>query len=231
MKRYWKQMTSLLFLLVVALLLIFIIKGGNDYLNLEYIKEHRERFFEYVQGHYLQAVIIFIVLYLLTALILPGALALTVAGGMIFGKFPAVLYVNIAATLGAILAFFATRLVIGIWLQKRFKSQLNRFNREMEKHGRNYLLVLRILPIIPFFVVNYCAGLTRIPLRTFIWTTSLGVLPGSFIYAFAGEQLRTVNAAQDLFSWKTTLALLLLALFALLPVILHHLPDGKNVSN
>lgn len=230
MKKYWKKIAGLSVVLAV-LVIIYIVKGGNEYLRLEYIIKHREGFFEYVRGHYLEAVIIYMLLYLLTALILPGALALTVAGGMIFGKFPAVVYVNIAATLGGVLAFFATRLVIGSWLQKRFKNQLNRFNQEMEKHGRNYLLVLRILPIIPFFAVNYGAGLTRIPLWTFIWTTSLGMLPGSFIYAFAGEQLRSVNAPQDLVSWETTLALILLALFALLPVILHHLPGGKDIGN
>lgn len=227
MKRYWKRIIALLLLIVSITLVFFFLKE----FDLEFVKEHRQELIEYVKNHFLKAAIIYIFLYFLTALFLPGALALTVAGGMLFGKFQAVILVNIAATIGAIAAWFASRYFFGKWLQERFNSQLILFNKEMEKHGHNYLLVLRTLPVIPFFVVNYCAGLTKIPLRTFVWTTSLGMLPGSFIYAFAGEQLRKISGARDLISWKPTLALILISLFALLPVILKHLPGRKKKTS
>jgi uncharacterized membrane protein YdjX (TVP38/TMEM64 family) len=226
MKKRSRQISFVLFILFALLVGMFLVKG--DYLSLEYIKTHRLEFFNFIQGHYIPAVILFIVLYLMTALFLPGALALTVAGGMLFGALPAMVYVNIGATAGAIVAFQAARFLLGGWMQEHFKNQLDRFNREMERHGPHYMLVLRVLPIIPFFVVNYCAGLTRIPLKTFVWTTSLGMLPGSFIYAYAGQQLRHVNQAQDLFSWKILMALSLLAVFALLPVLYYHLTAGSE---
>lgn len=226
MKRKSRQISLVLFFLLALLVGMFLVKG--DYLSLDYIKTHRHDLLNFIQGHYLQAVIMFMGLYLMTALFLPGALALTVAGGMLFGTVPALVYVNIGATAGAILAFHAARSLLGGWVQEHFKDQLDRFNREMERHGPNYLLVLRVLPIIPFFVVNYCAGMTRIPLTTFVWTTSLGMLPGSFIYAFAGQQLRHVNQAQDLFSWKILMALALLAVFAILPVLYYHLTAGRE---
>jgi uncharacterized membrane protein YdjX (TVP38/TMEM64 family) len=226
MKKRSRQISLGLFFLLALLVGMFLVKG--DYLSLDYIKTHRRGLLNFIQAHYLQAVIMFILLYLMTALFLPGALALTVAGGMLFGTVPAVVYVNIGATAGAILAFHAARSLLGGWVQEHFKDQLVRFNRELERHGPNYLLVLRVLPIIPFFVVNYCAGMTRIPLTTFVWTTSLGMLPGSFIYAFVGQQLRHVNQAKDLFSWKIMMALSLLAFFAILPVLYYHMTAGRE---
>jgi uncharacterized membrane protein YdjX (TVP38/TMEM64 family) len=210
-----------LLLATAALLAAFLLR---EYLpSLDQVKAHKEQLLSFIKAHYLLAVLIFIGLYFSTALFLPGALALSVAGGLMFGTVAAALYVNIAATSGALLAFLAARFLLSDWIQGRFHIQLTRFNAEMERHGPSYLLVLRILPLLPFFVVNYCAGITKIPLRTFLWTTSLGILPGSLIHAYIGQQLRRVNALQDLFSWKILLALGTMALVALVPVLYHHL--------
>ncbi|HBG05539.1 MAG TPA: TVP38/TMEM64 family protein [Geobacter sp.] len=215
-------------LLVVGAALLAKMMLLDDYLTIDRVKEHKEQLLAFIGSHYIQAVLSFMGLFIGTALFLPGALALTVAGGMMFGMVPTAIYANIAATTGAVLAFLAARFVVGGWVQERFKDQLRRFNEELSHRGHNYLLILRILPIAPFLVINYCAGLTKIQLKTFVWTTSLGMLPGSLIYAFIGEQLRYVDAASDLFSWKIMLALLLLALFAVLPVILHHLQRSRK---
>ena len=225
MKGTWLKIMILLFIVVAALLAKFLLQA--DYLDVHFIKQNKEQLLSFINSHYIQAALIFVCLYICTAFFLPGALALTVAGGMLFGTVPAAIYVNIAATAGAVLAFMAARFVIGGWIQKRFKEQLHRFNSELSQHGHNYLLILRILPIAPFFLVNYGAGVTRIPITTFTWTTSVGVIPGSLIYAFVGEQLRYVNVPADFFSWKIMLALLLLALFALFPVMLRHWPRRK----
>lgn len=225
MKGHWIKLTLFAVILIAAVVASFLLK--DRYFSVEQLKEHRAQLLTFITAHYIQAVLCFIALYIGTAFFLPGALVLTIAGGMMFGAFPTVLYVNIGATTGAVLAFVTARSFVGGWVQERFKEQLTRFNAELSRHGHNYLLTLRLIPIAPFFVINYCAGLTRIPIRTFIWTTSLGMIPGSLIYAFIGEQVRFLNAPADLFSWKILLALLGLALFALLPVILHHLtaPD------
>ncbi len=226
MKRYRRQLV--LCLLLVLIILLWRVLPA-DYLNFGYLKAQRKELLLFVENHYLQAVMAFIFLYIGTALFLPGALVLTVAGGMLFGTIPAMIYVNIGATAGALLAFLLARAVIGGWFQERFKGELRRFNSEVTMHGHYYLLMLRILPIVPFFVVNYCAGITKTPLRTFIWTTSLGVLPGSLIYTLTGHQLATVEAVADFFSWKTITILALLSLLPLLPVILHHLqPDVRK---
>ncbi|BCS54459.1 TVP38/TMEM64 family protein [Geobacter sp. SVR] len=223
--KYRKQLVVALFLGVLILLARFLLQ--DDLLTISYLQEHKQALLGYIGQHYAYAAAGFMLLYLATAFFLPGALVLTVAGGMAFGTLPAMIFINIAATSGATLAFIATRFVIGDWLQVRFSRHLERFNREIARHGPRYLLILRILPVIPFFAVNYCAAITRIRLSTFIWTTSVGVLPGSFVYAFAGAQMRMAEELQEIASWKVVSALLLVCLFILFPVILRHLSSRE----
>lgn len=228
MKKQWIKVIAFLVIVSAAIVSSFVLE--KDYLDIHHLGEYRQQLLSFVSSHYVEAALSFILLFISTALFLPGALALSIAGGLLFGTLPCVLYVNIGATTGAVLAFITARFVIGGWFQARFSGRLQRLNREIARHGKSYLLVLRIFPIAPFCVINYCAGITEIRLRTFIWTTSLGILPGSVIHAFMGQQLRSVNAVSDVLSWKVLLALLLLALFALLPVIRHHLPALKKLA-
>lgn len=196
----------------------------DEAFSVRHAGEHRDYLLQVVHRHYSKAVLLFVTLFFMTAFFLPGALALTLAGGMLFGTFPATLYVIIAGTAGAVAAFEAGRFLLGHWVQRHFSEQLSRFNLEMSHHGPHYLLVLRLLPIAPFCVINYGAAMTKIPLKTFAWTTVAGMLPGSAIYAFTGAQLRQVHEASDLWSGKSLLAMGLLALSALVPVFLHHWP-------
>jgi len=157
-----------------------------------------------------------------TAFFVPGALVLSITGGFLFGVIPGVIYLNIGGTLGAALAFLSSRYWVGQWIQQRYSSVLKTFNEEVAKHGHYYLISLRIVPVLPFFLVNYLAGLTKISLRKFVGTTSVGMLPGSFVYTLAGQQLETVNAPEDILSVRLIIAFSLLALFALLPVMIDY---------
>jgi len=218
------MIVALLLLVIAVVAAVFL----RDQLTVEQVKRHRELLLAFVESHYTLSVLSFVALYLSTALFLPGALALTVAGGMLFGTMPAMLYVNVGATAGAVLAFLAARYLLADWVQERYREHLVRLNSELEWHGSNYLLMLRILPVLPFFAVNYCAGISKIPLTTFVWTTSLGMVPGSLVYAYLGTELRNVNAARDLFSMRIVLGLAVLALLAIAPVAHHHLPARKR---
>jgi uncharacterized membrane protein YdjX (TVP38/TMEM64 family) len=226
MKGHWGKLALLVLIVSAAVTARFLLPA--DLFDIQQIQHHKEQLISFIASHYLGSVLCFMLLCVAAALFLPGALVLTVAGGMVFGTGPTVLYANLGATAGAVIAFITARYLIGEWVQQRFAEQLRRFNDEVARHGRNYLLTLRILPIAPACVVNYCAGITRLPLKSFVWTTSLGMLPGSAIYAFLGHQLRFVTRAQDLVSWKIVVALCLLAAFALLPVIVHHFPSFKQ---
>lgn len=219
MRRLW---LGVVVLLVIAAGVAAWLVLKDHPLSIDYLKLRRGHLLAWIEAHYPQAVLGYLLLCLATALFLPGALALIVAGGMLFGTLVGALLAVCGMTAGAAVAFLAARTLFGHWVQRRFQRKLETFNREMANHGPNYLLVLRIVPVAPFFVINYGAALTRIPLGTFIWTTAVGMLPGCLVYTFAGEQLRQVQGASDLVSGQVVAALVLLGLSALVPVVVHH---------
>jgi len=171
----------------------------------------------YVERHYIASVLLFCLVNVGTAFFVPGTLILTVAGGFFFGFVPGTLYSITGSCIGAFLAFLTSRYLIGSWLQNKFVHKLSGFNREMARHGYNYLLVFRIVPLLPFFVVNYLAGIAHISTWTFIWTTFLGMLPGTLVCTFAGRQLGVIKSPDEIFSTGIIVSLVLLALLILLP--------------
>jgi len=212
----------------VVLLLLFIgamvalrLSGVGDLLTFENLQKNRDALLAYVRGHDLSSIALYILVYTAAiALNLPGGAVLTLAGGFLFGTLPAVLYVNLGATTGAVLAFLSARYLLGARLQETYRDRLAKFNREMARNGTRYLLTLRLIPVFPFFVVNFLAGLTQVPLGTFSWTTSLGIIPGTAVFAYAGHQLEHIRSISDIFTGKVLSAFLLLAAFALAPAII-----------
>ncbi len=227
MKKNLKRI--ILGVIVVALIigLRFTSIGGK--LNLESLQSNAEKLVQYSNQNYLLSVLAYIVIYIVvTGLSLPGATILTLAGGFLYKVFFTVIYVNIAATTGAMLAFLFARYIAGQWIQQSYGDKLAKFNEEVDRNGAYYLLTLRFIPIFPFFLINTFAGLTNVPLRTFLWTTSLGIFPGSLVYAYAGRQLCRIKAMQDIFTGQVLLAFLLLAAFAVLPVIVNRIKKTKQ---
>jgi uncharacterized membrane protein YdjX (TVP38/TMEM64 family) len=195
----------------------------------ENLKQHRASLFLYVQDHYWLSVLFFIAIYVLVAaLSLPGAAVLTLAGGFLFGTLSSTVYVNVGATTGASFAFLSARYLLGKGLQEKYESQLRKFNSEIERSGTSYLLTLRFIPVFPFFLINFLSGLTTIPLRTFIWTTSLGIIPGTAVYAFAGQQIGSLNSLSEILSKRVVAAFVVLALFALVPAIVKRVKKANK---
>ena len=213
---------GVIIILIITVIGIIWFSGVNRYLTFERLKANRAFLSRFVNQHYIVSVLGFIALYIAVAFFLPGAIIMTLAAGFLYGTAMGAIYVNLGTTLGATMAFLASRYLMGNWVQNRFGEQLETFNKRIKKLGHHYLLTLRVIPIIPFFLVNLLAGLTTIHLRTFIWTTSLGVLPVSLVYTFLGEELGRINALDDLFSWKLAAAFLLLALFFSFPIFKDH---------
>jgi uncharacterized membrane protein YdjX (TVP38/TMEM64 family) len=209
------------FVFVIALILVIRFTGLTSYLTFENLQAHKEHLQQVVKNYYLFSVLLFIVMYIVvTGLSIPGATILTLAGGFLFGWFLGALYVNMGATIGAVLAFLFSRYLVGTWIHNKYQEKLSRFNHELTQHGSRYLLTLRFIPLFPFFLINILAGLTKIPLKTFIWTTSLGIFPGSLVYSFAGSQLKNIISVKDIFSVKILLAFCMLGLFVLAPRLL-----------
>jgi uncharacterized membrane protein YdjX (TVP38/TMEM64 family) len=222
MKHEKKRLILLGLLIFLVILLYFL--WFKDFLTFEQLKAYRGDLYAFVKGHMLACVIGFIFIYIMVAgLSLPGSPVLTMAGAFVFGVFGAVVYVIIGATIGAVTAFSLSRYLVGDWVQARYKDKLTTFNRQVEQDGVYYLLTLRFMPLFPFTWINLFSGLTKMRLGTFLWTTSLGILPGTVVNAYAGSQLGRINSPGELFSPRILIAFFLLGVFALMPVIVKRL--------
>ena len=218
MRKHAKKLIFLL--LLVGVIAALRLSGIGEYLTLEAVQKNRDALAAFVRERTVLSVLLYIIVYIVViALNIPGGAVLTIAGGYLFGTVVAVLSVNVGATGGAVLAFLTARYLLGRRLQESYSVQLARLNSEMERNGARYLLTLRLIPVIPFFLVNILAGLTRIPLATFAWTTALGIIPASAVFAFAGQQLASVRSPADILSLRVLAAFGLLALFTLLPAL------------
>lgn len=207
-------------LFLTAMIAAYVLWG--DLLRFENLKDHRAALESYTERHYMLSATLFTLVLISTAFFVPAALVLSISGGFLFGVLPAVILIDVGMTAGATLAFLAARYVFGGWLQRTYGRRLKAFNEEIGRHGPNYLIVLRVIPVMPFFAVNYLAAMTRMTLARFVVATLLGVLPGAFVYAYAGAQLSVIESIDELFSVKIFLVFVVIALFTLLPVIRSH---------
>lgn len=218
--------------IVIALCIIVLVIAARMFgldalLSVETFRLYRTELLDATAEHYVPVAALFTVVYIVVAaLSIPGATFLTLAAGFLFG-FAGMIYVNIGASGGAILAFLLARYLIGDWVQRRYSGKLESFNAEIAENGYNYLLTLRLIPLFPFFLVNILAGLTRVPLTTYVWTTVVGIVPGSFVYIYTGRQLGIIEKPGDILSWPMILAFILLGVLVLSPVLIRKVMKKK----
>jgi uncharacterized membrane protein YdjX (TVP38/TMEM64 family) len=214
----WKKASIVA--LVAAVLVAFFYFDLQRFLSLEALKANRDALVAFTESNYPSAVLLFIVLYIIvTAASVPGAVILTLAGGFLFGSVLGTCYVNVGATVGSTLAFLAARYVLRDWVEGKFGERLEAVQEGFRKNGFLYLLTLRLIPVFPFFLVNLVGGLTRVGVGTYVLATAMGILPASFVYAYAGEQLGTINSLAEVASRRVLLALTLLGILALVPLV------------
>jgi len=214
------QKRFLLFIVIILILALVYYFELPKFFTFETLKQQKDNLLALIEKQYWSSVITYIFVYCaVVALSLPGAASLSLLGGFLFGIFPGMLYIIIGATLGAATAFLLVRYLIGSWIQKKYKKQLVNFNQEIEQSGAHYLLAIRLIPIFPFFLINALAALTTISFSTFVLTTACGILPGAFVFSFAGKQFHEIATISDVMSPKMLLAFVLLALLALVPLI------------
>jgi uncharacterized membrane protein YdjX (TVP38/TMEM64 family) len=164
--------------------------GLRDYLSLEVLAANRARMITYVDAHAVLAVALFMLIYIAaTALSVPGAVWLSIGGGFLFGPFPAALYIVVAATVGATIIFLLARYVLGDVLRARAGSALQKMQAGFQADALSYLLVLRLVPLFPFFLVNLVPAFLGVRLSTFVIGTFFGIIPGSFVFATVGAGL------------------------------------------
>lgn len=222
-----KRKMVLLIIVVVAIGLYYHLDLGR-YLTLEALKTNRDLLLNYHANNRVAFIVFYVLVYTAqTALSLPGATILTLAGGAVFGALMGTLWVNIGATLGAICAFLLARTLLRDWVVKKFGRQMGVLDRGLTESGMSYLLFLRLVPLFPFFLVNLACGITGLPLRTYVAGTMVGILPGSFVYANAGASLASINSMGDIASLRVLISFALLGIFALIPAIYRRMKAGR----
>lgn len=224
-KTYSRIIIALIFVgLIIALKWI----GIEDYLHIDFFKEHNLRIQLFIYEHYFIAVLLSIsILVAMVACMIPISPALNIVNGYFFGAIAGALYSVIGSTIGALISFFIMRYLLYGYIQKKYGHRLQTFNMEVEKRGVSYLLFMQLLPITPFAAIVIIASLSPLSWWTFAWTTAVGILPGSLIYTFAGRQLMYIKEPADIFSWPLIIALLLLACIALLPMLMQKRRERK----
>ena len=206
-----------LVLAVIALLIAFFVFDLGRFLSLDYLKQSQANFAEtYARQPLLVSGIYFVIYVVATALSFPGATILTLAGGAIFGLGWGLLIVSFASCIGATLAFLAARFVLRDSVQNRFSQRLTEINKGIEKDGAFYLFTLRLVPLVPFFVINLVMGLTRMKTWTFYWVSQLGMLAGTAVYVNAGTQLGKIESLKGILSPGLIGSFVLLGIFPLL---------------
>ena len=210
---------------IVILTLLALGIGGfmyfdlGQFLSLDSLKNNRDSLLAYTEANFGTAMGLFILAYIVqTGFSFPGGAIMTLAGGFLFGSILGTALVNIGATIGATLGFLSARYLLRDWVEKKFGDRLEPIQAGFEKNAFSYLMTLRLIPAFPFFLVNLVSGLTRVNLGTYITATSLGIIPASFVFAFAGRQLGTINSLGEIASPPVLLAFTLLGLLALMPI-------------
>jgi pyruvate/2-oxoglutarate dehydrogenase complex dihydrolipoamide dehydrogenase (E3) component/uncharacterized membrane protein YdjX (TVP38/TMEM64 family) len=206
----------LLLVIAVAVGLFFALDIGS-YLNLDWLKSQQEAIAAWHASRPLAAAAIFFVLYVMvTALSLPGAALMTLAGGAIFGLGWGTLIVSFASSLGATLAFLVARFLLRDWVSSRFGQRLSTIDDGIRREGAFYLFTLRLVPVFPFFLINLLFGLTAMKARTFYWVSQLGMLAGTVVFVNAGTQLAKIDSLSGIVSPGLLLSFALLGIFPLI---------------
>jgi pyruvate/2-oxoglutarate dehydrogenase complex dihydrolipoamide dehydrogenase (E3) component/uncharacterized membrane protein YdjX (TVP38/TMEM64 family) len=212
------RLRQIVLLLLLALVIgAFVVLDLGRYLSFEQLKASQASFNQlYAQQPLVVAAVYFGVYVVATALSFPGATIITLAGGAVFGLWWGLLIVSFASSIGATLAFLASRFVLRDWVESRFGQRLADINAGVDKEGAFYLFSLRLIPVVPFFLINLLMGLTRMKSWTYYWVSQLGMLAGTAVYVNAGTQLAQLDSPRGILSPSLLGSFVLLGIFPLL---------------
>ncbi len=232
------QIKRILPILLIAIALgLFFALGLHHYFTLETLRENREALRIWVDTSPGLAIGIFMLVYAAAvAISFPGASILTVFGGFLFGLWPGVPAVVIAATLGGTIIFLASKTALGDILSNRAGGFVKNMEKGFHENELNYMFVLRLVPVFPFWAINIAAGLLGVSLRNFFIGTLFGIIPGSFVYVSIGAAAGAAFDAGDdvslsgiLFKPETLLPIIGLVVLALIPIALKRF--SKTAAN
>jgi pyruvate/2-oxoglutarate dehydrogenase complex dihydrolipoamide dehydrogenase (E3) component/uncharacterized membrane protein YdjX (TVP38/TMEM64 family) len=212
------RLRQIVLLLLLALAIgAFVALDLGRLLSFEQLKASQASFAQlHAEQPFTVAVVYFLVYVLATALSFPGATIITLAGGAVFGLWQGLLIVSFASTVGATLAFLASRFLLRDWVEARFGQRLADINAGVNREGGFYLFTLRLIPVVPFFLINLLMGLTRMKVWTYYWVSQIGMLAGTAVYVNAGTQLAQLDSVKGILSPALLGSFVLLGIFPLI---------------
>jgi len=217
MNKYTKWLPLLILGILMAAAYTFEL---HKFIGLEILQAQKDALRAFRNSHFLAATIGFLGAYvIIVALSLPVATLLTLLGGFLFGRWLGTLLAVTGATVGATVIFLIARSAAGQALRDKAGTVYRKIEDEMCHNAASYLLFMRLVPLFPFWLVNIVPALFNVPLRVFVLTTFLGIIPGSFVYVNVGQALGEIESLRDIISAELLLAFILLGLFALLPAL------------
>jgi len=212
-----KSRLLLVVAIVAILLAAYFLFDLGRYFNLFYIKSQQAELDGYYREHALATIAVFFIAYVtVAALSLPWATVMTLVAGAVFGVLWGTVIVSFASTLGATLAFLASRFILRDSIQARFGDKLKTLNEGIAKDGAFYLFTLRLVPAVPFFVINLAMGLTAIRTWTFYWVSQVGMLAGTVVYVNAGTRIAGIDSMRGILSPTLLASFTLLGIFPLI---------------
>jgi pyruvate/2-oxoglutarate dehydrogenase complex dihydrolipoamide dehydrogenase (E3) component/uncharacterized membrane protein YdjX (TVP38/TMEM64 family) len=215
---FFMRLRQIVLLLLLALAIgAFVALDLGRFLSFEQLKASQASFAQLrAEQPFTVAAVYFLVYVLATALSIPGAVIITLAGGAIFGLWQGLLIVSFASTVGATLAFLASRFLLRDWVEARFGQRLADINAGVNREGGFYLFTLRLIPVVPFFLINLLMGLTRMKVWTYYWVSQIGMLAGTAVYVNAGTQLAQLDSVKGILSPALLGSFVLLGIFPLI---------------
>jgi pyruvate/2-oxoglutarate dehydrogenase complex dihydrolipoamide dehydrogenase (E3) component/uncharacterized membrane protein YdjX (TVP38/TMEM64 family) len=207
----------IILLAVMAAIAAFFLLDLGRYLSLDYIKSSQQKFADLYAANPAGIIAGFFAIYVtVTALSFPGAAILTLGAGAIFGLVAGTIIVSFASSIGATIAFLAARFILGESVQKKFGQRMAEINKGVEKEGAFYLFTLRLVPLVPFFVINLLMGLTKMKTLTFYIVSQLGMLLGTIVFVNAGTELAKISSLKGILTPGLIGSFVLLGVFPII---------------
>jgi uncharacterized membrane protein YdjX (TVP38/TMEM64 family) len=224
-KNWWWLRPSIGAVIIASLAFLYA-AWLHRYLDWNYFRSHVEAWQQLAREHLLVVALVYCGAYVaFTALSMPAAGAMSLLAGALFDRWLGIPLASLSSTVGGSLGFLASRYLFHDWVRLRFGDRLRVIDEGVRRDGAFYLFSLRLTPVVPFFVINFCMGLTPMRLTTFALTSWLGMLLPCFLWVNAGTELASIKKPVDVLSWKVGGSLMMLGL---LPLVLRLLLRSRK---
>ena len=209
-----------LFLILLILSFLAISFFFMDFLTIENVKNNKLQIAYFISSHYLISVLLFFISCIVFVNSpIPLAAIIKLLGGFFFGFYLGAFYNIVATIFACLIGFGVSRYAFKDIFERKYYEKLRKIENEIEKNGFYYFLTLRLVMVVPYFLINILAGISRISFKKYLMSTSLGVLPASLIYANGGNKLEEINSIQELFRSDIVFSLILVAFIVYWPIL------------